>query len=208
MPGHASQFLLYTRAGMTHLAVEIRSSALDVFQWLLSVAGDEVVSCPGGWARTLRCFLIMFGWQTEPGNKTTPLSIANGKISSDNKNLVKQLNILSSFLDQGLGGKDENLHHLQSAADSFPLRHVSQHMIPHRSNCFDHLNLFGSVRNEESQMYEDREGRQGFFETFIWPSLHAGIENARKEGGEVGRIAAALLKTIADNMADFREREA
>ena len=54
---------------MTHLATEIRLFGLDVLEWLLQVAGDEVVSCAGGWVKMLKCFLSLLGWQSEASSK-------------------------------------------------------------------------------------------------------------------------------------------
>ena len=196
---------------MTHLAAEIRWSALDALHWLISATGEEVVVCPGGWARTLRCFLVMLGWQAETGSKGTsfaPVPISYGKMFGDPKSAVKQFNVLVAFLEQGLGRKNQNgFKDVNIAAIDFPLRHASQHVISKRSDCFAHLNLFGYIRDEESQMYEDREDRQKFFQLHIWPSLSSGIENSRKEGGEIGRAAALLAKTVAENISDFHENE-
>ncbi|CAC9893067.1 unnamed protein product [Aureobasidium pullulans] len=61
---HVDHILLYVRAGMTHLAAEIRASSLDVLEWLLQTAGQELVSCAGGWLKTLQCFLTLLGWQS------------------------------------------------------------------------------------------------------------------------------------------------
>ena len=211
--GHANQFLLYIRAGLTHLAAEIRSSALDILHWLLSVAGEEIVVSPGGWARTLRCFLVMLGWQSETGSKVattsvSPVTISYGKAFSDSKSTVKQFSVLAAFLERGLGRKDRmNAPDVSIAAEKFPLRHASQHIISNRSDCFAHLNLFGSIQGDESRMYEDREDRQRFFSLYIRPSLDSGIENSKKEGGEIGRAAAQLTKVIKDNMTGFQEIE-
>lgn len=61
---HVPALLPYIRAGMTHLAADVRLSTLDVLEWLVDVAGEEVVSAPGGWVKLLKCFLALLGWQT------------------------------------------------------------------------------------------------------------------------------------------------
>jgi pre-rRNA-processing protein IPI1 len=50
----AESILLYIRAGMTHLAAEIRNDALATLEWLLESADEAVVACPGGWVKTLK----------------------------------------------------------------------------------------------------------------------------------------------------------
>ncbi|KAF9887282.1 hypothetical protein FE257_010410 [Aspergillus nanangensis] len=62
---HVVQLLPYIRAGMTHLAADIRLSAVDILSWMVEVAGEQVVGCAGGWIKTLNCFLSLLGWHTE-----------------------------------------------------------------------------------------------------------------------------------------------
>lgn len=120
--GHTDLLLLHTRAGMTHLATDIRTFALDVLEWLLEVAGDEVVSCAGGWVKTLKCFLSLLGWQNESSGKwSAPKSF--GKAAGDSKVQVKQMNALASFLRAGLL-HSERAAQAGSGVDTFPLRYV------------------------------------------------------------------------------------
>jgi len=76
-------------------------------------------------------------------------------------------------------------------------------MIPKRSNAFAHLNLFAVNRDEEGEMYIDREDRQRVFHKMFHGVVKLGVENARKEGGETGRAAAALAKVLQDGMSDY-----
>ena len=76
-------------------------------------------------------------------------------------------------------------------------------MIPTIPNPFAHLNLFGLPRDEESEMYMDTESRQRVFQNHFRPAIEAGIERAKKEGGEAGRLAAVLAKVIRDGMASY-----
>lgn len=196
---HADQLLLHTRAAMTHLANEIRIFGLDVLDWLLQVAGDEVVSCAGGWVKMLKCFLSLLGWQSEATSKwSAPKSF--GK--ADSKMQSRQMNALTAFLRAGL-------FHAQAAASSvasgnnFPLWQTEHHILPGRSNAYAHLNLFGATRDEEAEMYEDREDRQRVFHDRAETAVVAGLEQATKAGGELGRTAAQLRKVVKDGMADF-----
>ncbi|KAI9721300.1 MAG: hypothetical protein M1812_002462 [Candelaria pacifica] len=193
---HVHLLLLYTQLGMNHLAVDIRWTALDILEWLLTVAGDEVVSCAGGWTRTLHCFLVLLGWQ---GNDTTNWSSGKasfGKASSEGKMLVKQVNVLASFLHAGLGPQQQGVENVADAS-IFPLWHTKQHLLPKRSNCFDHLNLFGRPKEEETELYDDAEDRKRLLARYQ-PAIEHGLEGITKEGGEAGRTAAAALKTLKD----------
>lgn len=197
----AESALLYTRAGMTHLAAEIRTDALAVLEWLLEVAQEDVVTCPGGWAKTLKSFMSMMGWATSSGS-TKWTSASKASFGKAGKAFPRQLLVLSQFLKAGLvESETEGLIPVSGAL--FPLWDVEKHMIPTRSSAFAHLNLFGSSRDEEGEMYIDREDRQRVFEKRFQAAVLSGVENARKEGGEAGRAAAVLTKVLRDGMADY-----
>lgn len=207
---NADQLLLYTRAGMTHLATDIRSFSLDVLEWLVGVAGDEVVSCAGGWVKTLKCFLSLLGWQFESNGKWSankPVQTTFGKSSGDTKGQVKQLNALVTFLRAGLLPSKGTLANASNLT-SFPLWQTEHHVPTERSNPYAYLNLFGAQRDEEAEMYEDREDRQRVFQERAEAVIVAGLEQARKGGGELGRAAAQLRKVVNEGMGDFRGDEA
>jgi len=76
-------------------------------------------------------------------------------------------------------------------------------MIPTRSNTFAHLNLFGSPRDEDGEMYIDREDRQRVFNQRFQAQVMKGTTEAKKEAGEAGRAAAILTKVLKEGMKDF-----
>ncbi|KAF2712738.1 rRNA processing protein Ipi1 [Pleomassaria siparia CBS 279.74] len=202
---HTDQLLLHTRAGMTHLAGEIRVFALDVLEWLLGAAADEVVSCSGGWVKMLRCFLGLLGWQTEVSGKwSTPQSfVLPGKAGGDAKVQVKQMHALALFLRAGLV-PSQSLAPVDGSGCTFPLWQTQHHLVSQRSNAYAHLNLFGAPRDEEAEMYEDREDRQRVFHDRAEPAIVVGLEQATKGGGEMGRAAAQLKKILKEGMMDYR----
>lgn len=203
---HSDQLLLHTRAGMTHLAAEIRVFALDVLEWLIGVAADEVVSCAGGWVKMLKCFLGLFGWQTNTsGNWSTASYKSFGK-SGDVKVQVKQMSALALFLKAGL--VPQATAPVDGSGGNFPLWQTQHQVLSQRSNAYAHLNLFGAPRDEEAEMYEDREDRQRVFHERAEPAIVAGLEQATKGGGELGRAAAHLRKIMKEGMADYRGEEA
>ncbi len=186
---------------MTHLAAEIRTDALAALEWLLEVAQEDVITCPGGWVKTLRSFMSMMGWATSSGS-TKWTSASKASFGKAGKAFPRQLLVLSQFLKAGLVECEaEGVVPVSGAL--FPLWDVEKHMIPTRSNAFAHLNLFGSSRDEEGEMYIDREDRQRVFEKRFQAAVLSGVENARKEGGEAGRAAAVLTKVLRDGMADY-----
>ncbi|OCL04238.1 rRNA processing protein Ipi1 [Glonium stellatum] len=200
---HADQILLYTRAGMTHLAGDIRLSSLDVLEWLLQVAADEVVGCAGGWVKTLKCFLSLLSWQTDASGKWSSSKATLGKTGGESKIVVKQMNAFASFIRAGLSNPSEGTEISDAISSSFPLWHLEQHTLPERPNAFGRLNLFGAPRDEETEMYEDREDRQRIFREKAEVAVMAGLEHAKKGGGEMGRAAAQLRKAIVGGMVDF-----
>lgn len=185
---------------MTHLAAEIRTDALNVLEWMLEIAGEDFVSCPGSWVKTLKSFMSMMGWAASSGSSkwTSATKASFGKAG---KAFPKQLLVLSQFLKAGLVESEGEA--VKSGSAMFPLVDVQRHMIPTRSNAYAHLNLFGSSRDEEGEMYIDREDRQRVFHARFQAAVRVGVENAKKEGGEAGRAAAVLTKVLMEGMADY-----
>ena len=212
---HIKHTLLYIRAGLTHLAADIRSSATDLLLWAIETCPNELVSCAGGWVKTLKCLLTVLHWHAPSITIGTGAAVgANawsssraptlGKEGSEGKLTVKTLRVLTTFLRAGLM-EEHNAHADATCAEKwpFPLRYVEAHMLPKRSNTFAHLNLFGPPRDEESEMYAEREERQRIFHERFYVVVSGGVEAAKREGGEVGRAAAGVAKVLVEGMEGF-----
>ncbi|KAH6662201.1 pre-rRNA-processing protein IPI1 [Plectosphaerella plurivora] len=192
---HAEKCVMYVRAGLTHLSTEISSDALSVLEWLLDVAQDQVVSCPGGWVKTLNSFCALGGWSVSTTGGWTAAPKAGLK-TKDAQSRARQLAVLARFIDIGL--------RLETAAERDPNAYWASIYAPPRTpHAFSYLNLFGSRRDEDAEMYNDRESRQRVFHRRFETSFAKGIEQAKKEGGLIGRSATALEKAIKDGMAGF-----
>lgn len=193
------KLLLYVRAGMTHLAADIRSSSIDLLGWILETAGDSLVSCAGGWVKTLKCFLAMLGWPNDETLESWSNSKASfGKAGSEGKMLVKTLNTLGSFLSVGLTKPDTT--ESGQTISCFPLLHMQFHVLAKTSSAYAHLNLFGSPRDDDSEMYEHYEERRNILSQRFRRALEKGLESARQEGGEIGRAAAGVSKIFAESV--------
>lgn len=227
--GHMERMLPHIRAGMTHLAQDIGSSALDILQWALEAWSEELVACPGGWMKTVKCLLVMMGWRSSSTAATATTETSHhssgsynhhaGWSSNSNKSavfgqaaskegkiLVKCVDTLSALLLAGLGA-DDNSKEQKREVWWFPLSHTAQHMLPQRSNPFGYLNLFGSPRDEESAGYVYREDRQRVFARRFQFVIMEGLAGLKKEAGEYGRAAAKAEKVITDCMRRFDQVE-
>lgn len=214
---HIGQILLYIRAGLTHLAADIRSSATDIL--LLAVEtcpNDGLVSSAGGWVKTLKCLLTVLHWHapaptTAKGGAgsniwTSSRAPTLGNAGAEGKLPVKTLNALAALLRAGLVPEEVEVGPYQSKWP-FPLRHAEAHMLPTRSNAFAHLNLFGPPRDEEGEMYVEREERQRIFHKRFRSTVQMGLEAAKKEGGEVGRAASGIGKAVEEGMEGLEPEE-
>ena len=197
---YVSEILPYVRAGMTHLASEIRLFAVDALSWLLDFAGTEVVSCAGGWFKTLNCFLTIMGWHAQESANWSSNRSSFGKSGSEGRPMARNLQVLTEFVKVGI-----SLQRQESTADeeiysgsSFPQFFVDQHLVPRKSNAFGYLNLFGLLKDDETEMLEDREDRLRVFNERFRISIDRGLEAARREGGEAGRAAANLSKMLKE----------
>ncbi|CAL5869117.1 uncharacterized protein PFLUO_LOCUS3345 [Penicillium psychrofluorescens] len=200
---HVSQLLPYVRAGMTHLAADIRVSAVEVLSWMVDAAGEQVVSSAGGWIKTLNCFFSVLGWHTEESARWSSSRASFGKSGSQGRPMVKVLGALAEFLNAGVGqpttAGDDPLDSDDESADwPFPLCQTSQHMVSQSSAAYAYLNLFGQPRDEEGEMYETREDRYRVFTSRFLPAIERGLKSAREEGGELGRASSAVSKVVKE----------
>ena len=195
---HVSKVLTYVHIGMMHMAADIRSTSIDVLDWLVSIAGQEVVSSAGGWYQTLDRLIGILGWRktTDTGNWTqSQISIA--KPGADSKLRTKQMNTMVAFLETGFREPNEQGQSPgQVAARLFPLCDTDRHSIGTKTNPFGYLNLFGPTRHAENEIYDDVESRKRIFEDKLYREVVIGVQGAKKEGGDVGRVASTLDKLL------------
>ena len=196
---HMESLSLYIRAGLTHLAADIRTSALEVLEWVLETGSEQLVSSPGGWIKTLKTLLTTLGWTDEAtlAGWTSSRAII-GRATTGDKSLARALNILALFLRAGL---KIPLEPEKAAAKrvTFPLWYTDCHLLPNRRNAYGYLNLFGAYKDKEEEAYEDEEERRRVFGDSFQNRVRMGAAAARKEGGEIGRAAAMILKILDDS---------
>lgn len=194
----AEPVLLYIRAGLTHLSARISTDTLAALEWLLEVAKGSAISCPGGWFKTVKCFLLMLGWSTT--DKSLGWTRSNSSFGATGKSQGRQLLVFAQFLKAGLCDDEQYAQHEDGSG---PPLYREAYMIPTVPNPYAHLNLFGAPRDEESEMYIDKESRQRVFQNHFRTAVEAGIDRVKKEAGEAGRSAAVLAKVVRDGMADY-----
>lgn len=207
---HADVFLLYVHAGMSHLSAGIRSFSTTVLDWLLDVAGIDVVTSAGGWTKTLDCFLSLLGWSNSPntsGNK----QMRNGwsstqkpafRLGNEGNAAATLLKTLGKFIQVGLRPPVVDVE--SSLSMSGPLLwHTEHHALPSSRNAFSYLGLFSREQREDEERLEDREARQHALTSRYGQSINNGTEALVKEGGEVGRAAAGVKKALADGLRDY-----
>lgn len=197
---HVDQLLIYIRAAMTHIAAEIRMFGLIVLDWLLGIAGDEVVSSAGGWIKMLKCFLSLLGWHGEACTSRWSAPKPYGK--EDSKLDIKQIKVLTAFIRAGLRVVETPAVD-SSSASGHHLWKTEHHMLSRRSNVYGHLNLFGETRNEDTEMYESLQDRQEVFHQRVEIAINTVIDRTSKSGGEIGRAATQLRRIIDKCMSDF-----
>ncbi|GAB7342244.1 hypothetical protein MBLNU457_g0488t1 [Dothideomycetes sp. NU457] len=208
---NVANVLIYIHIGMTHMSPPIRESSLGVLSFLLEVAGQETVGCPGGWVKSLRRFMGMLNWAAKTPTLTTSATEKDGDRDkdawtstsaskpADAKLRAKTMTVLAQFLATGLKTPDE-LDSVEMrrarAGRIWPLRNTEMHVLGHKANPYGYLNLFGTVRDEEGEMYDDAESRAEVYGELFHEGVLKGMRAAKREGGEVGRAGNALDKVI------------
>ncbi|GAO14524.1 hypothetical protein UVI_02032350 [Ustilaginoidea virens] len=191
---HAS---MYIRAGMTHLSADISNDSLVAMEWLLEVAGSDLVNSPGGWVKTLSAFCAMMGWAVSSSSAGWTSAARMTTKPKDAQTLARQIAALSNFLQAGF--EDES---------SVENGHVSMYWdslyrIPRAPNAFGYLNLSSARRDEEREMYSSKEMRQQVFYEKFQQVICKGLDKAKNEGGATGRSASTLEHVLNDAMAHF-----
>ena len=184
---HVSKALPYVRAGMTHLAREIRNTAIDFLSLSIRVAGIELVTSPGGWHQTLECFITVLRWRST-SNKVS--------LAGDVKTMARIMQVLSDFLQLGLVADEHSSTSPHGLVVNFPLWQVQTLLVPTKSNAYARLNLFGAQTEDHNQILDDQEDRLHDFLRHFRACTVSGIETAKKEGGELGRAAGLLVKVL------------
>lgn len=205
MADHVAGIMPYIRAGMTHLAADIRHSSVEVLAWLLEIAPEEVVSCAGGWVKTLNCFLALLGWHIQDSAKWSSNRVSFGQSGGDAKTQARNLQVLSDLLRVGFNRTTDPS---QTGGDwrsrsSFPIWHREFHELPRRSNPYGFLNLFGPPKDDDVDMLEDVEDRIRVFKERFATGVETGLALARQEGGEVGRAAGLVTKSLKGYRAEL-----
>lgn len=190
---NVTKILPYMRAGMTHLSREIRISAIDFLSYLIEAAGAELVSSAGGWYQTLECFTTVLGWKSTDSSKW---SANKATFAGDVKSTTRIMQVLGEFLQAGFATTNTSASGSNALALDFPLWQTATFSIPATSNAYAYLNLFGKPQDDEKQMLDDREDRLRVYVSHFQGLLLAGIDAAKKEGGELGRASGLLVKAL------------
>lgn len=213
----APQILLYVRAGMLSLATSIQLSALEAMEWLVVNAGLQLVSYGKGWLETLQTFSAMLRWDSvcSASLDQKDASGASGWSGSTSATLnktpegvkvvAKALRVLALFLATGLTQThDLAAVQVEQARRYFPYTHFSQLMISQESDSSTCLRLMTEITDDNKSRYLDLGTRQKMFEEKHWQAFKKALENARKEGGTVGREASGCLQALKDCRSNYQ----
>jgi pre-rRNA-processing protein IPI1 len=191
----------FVRAGMTDISSHVRVDSLQFLDWLLDTQEDLVLTCPGGWPKTLRTFIITLGWSVffvgtttsdDKGWTSAPRTTFGAEKSG--QSYIKQITSLTRFIKAGLRTPEPTSVDSQSYWSNL-------WRLPRSSYPYAHLQLH--LQDEYSRHYVDDDMRRQFFRERMMNGMLKATDEARKEGGAAGRAAAVLEKTIQDGMGGY-----
>ncbi|KAI0397714.1 Rix1 complex component [Xylariaceae sp. FL0594] len=199
---HLQKAMLYIRGAMTHLSQDIKDDGLNYLEWILDVAGEELVASPGCWVKPLKDFMSVLGWivsssETISGNggwTSAPRTTFGSK--KFGHSFPRQITVLAKFLELGFKRETSSSWTPGDWAGGINLT-------PRTPDPFGYLGLFKPPRDEDGEIYRNREDRQEIFSRRFMDAVEAGVEMAKKEGGAAGRAAALLDQVLRDGMDDF-----
>ncbi|KAI2464405.1 Pre-rRNA-processing protein IPI1 [Annulohypoxylon bovei var. microspora] len=201
---HVEKIMLYIRGTMTNISQEVKDDGLNYMEWLLDVAGEDVVSSPGCWVKPLRDFMSVLGWTAKPvpiagaksGWSSAPRTTFGAK--KYGQSFPRQMLILSKFLEMGFKPSEPTPW---TPSDWFG--NIGR--VPRTPDAFGYLGLFKPPRDEDGEIYRNREDRQDIFQKRFMAVVEIGVDMAKKEGGTAGRAAATLDQVLRDGMADYEQ---
>lgn len=203
---HIEQILPFVRAGITHLAANVAGTSLEILTWLIRSQGDRLVSCKGGWVKTLKCFLVMLRWTAEA--RTGGWTFSRSSYRDNNfqgESLVKCLSVLGPFLRTGLMRPRKNRVPMSELPD-YPLSGRIGAILPTKAKGgFSCLDLFGSPLDDENCECPDVDTRKEALETFR-PALEQGLSALSQDGGplaEAAKEAAEILRRGLGNALGY-----
>ncbi|KAI1813167.1 Rix1 complex component [Poronia punctata] len=199
---HLQKAMLYIRGAMTHLSQDIKDDGLSYMEWLLDVAGDELVASPGCWVKPLKDFMSVLGWTvsnsatvaTNGGWTSAPRTTFGSK--KFGQSFPRQMTVLAKFLDLGFKSEAPNPWTPNDWVDGIMV-------LPRIPDPFGYLGLFKPPRDEDGEIYRNRQDRQEIFARRFMDAVETGVDMAKKEGGAAGRAAALLDQALADGMRDY-----
>ncbi|KAK6544063.1 rRNA processing protein [Orbilia ellipsospora] len=203
---HTPRFLLYVHSAMTHISADIRGDSTNFLSWLLDVVGEDAVRGAKGWGKTLKCWMVLLGWESGksgPGIRTSSIEFSDpGK---NKKASLQHLIVLKKFLSVGMLENETPLSHydIRMADLLRPHQYTESHLMPKTSNIYAHLSLFATGGVMENVNEEDAEGsaedfdsRRRIVNNVFEGNIRAGLHTRLQEGGEIGRLAGGLLKVM------------
>ncbi|KAI1768191.1 Rix1 complex component [Hypoxylon sp. FL1150] len=201
---HVEKIMLYIRGTMTNIAQEVKDDGLNYMDWLLDVAGEDVVSSAGCWVKPLRDFMSVLGWTVKvaPTSTTTARS---GWTSAPRttfgakkygQSFPRQMLVLSKFLEMGFKPGKPTPWTPNDWTNNIGT-------VPRTPDPYGYLGLFKPPRDEDGEIYRNREDRQDVFQKRFRGAVEDGVEMAKKEGGLAGRAAATLDQALKDGMGDY-----
>ncbi|KAK7972875.1 hypothetical protein PG996_007097 [Apiospora saccharicola] len=199
---HVEKVILYIRGAMTHITQDIKDDGLNYMEWLLDVAGDSVVSGAGCWVKPLKDFTSVLGWTVRsavpiPGKggwTSAPRTTFGAK--KHGQAFPRQMLILSKFLEYGFKAETPRPWVSEDWLGNFC-------RLPTNPDPYGYLGMFKPPRDEDGEIYRNREDRQDVYHKRFGEAIAIGLDAAKKEGGLAGRAAATLDKVLREGMGDY-----
>ncbi|KAI1635988.1 Rix1 complex component [Biscogniauxia mediterranea] len=204
---HVEKIMLYIRGTMTHISQDIKDDGLNYMEWLLDVAGDDVVASAGCWVKPLKDFMSVLGWTVKAAAAVAPTTAAakGGWTSAPRttfgakkygQSFPRQMTVLARFLECGFRPEAPNPWKAGDWSGNMSA-------VPRTPDPYGYLGLFKPPRDEDGEIYRNRQDRQEVFQKRFMDAVEAGVDMAKKEGGAAGRAAAVLDQALKEGMGDY-----
>lgn len=214
---HMRAIVLFLNSAMTHIQPDIRASSTSLLEVIVDLAPQPLVK--GYFVKILKSYYSLMSWPLTGDRKAVSLAVnTTGSLGGGKKSRAKHIRVLGKFLDAALNEEAVRTSAFSTDWSLVIMPHplTSNLMMPQIPQAYAYMKLFVdeippstskaasentkegaySLREAESSSTEDIQARQKIMNDVFVDSLLKNLENAVKEGGEIGNESSGCINTI------------
>ncbi|KAF3987385.1 hypothetical protein FT663_04480 [Candidozyma haemuli var. vulneris] len=225
---HMRAIVLFLNSAMTHIQPDIRASSTSLLAVLVDLAPEPLVK--GYFVKIMKSYFSLMSWPLTGDRKAVSLAVnSNGSLGGGKKSRAQHIKVLAQFLDAALSDEAVKKSAFLTDWSDVILPHPSTPnlLLPQTPQAFAHYKFFVdelpsstsasvskntedgvySLREAESMSTNDIQTRQKIMNDVFAEGVLKNLQNAVKEGGEIGAEANGCIATIEKLKASLESKK-